>query len=159
VGHVATRWGEQPFITPTTFLYDPERHEIYFHSNIMGRLRANIESHPQVCFEACHAGKLLPSNVALEFSIQYESAIVFGLARLLLEEADKRRALYGLISKYFPDLSAGEHYRPITVQELKHTAVYALTVTQWSGKRNWCDEAEQSPDWSPLADASGRIWK
>src|SRR3990172_7895675 len=43
VGHVATRWDEQPFITPTTFWYDPGRHEIYFHSNIIGRVRANSE--------------------------------------------------------------------------------------------------------------------
>jgi len=36
LGHVATRWDEQPFITPTTFWYDPSRHVIYFHSNIVG---------------------------------------------------------------------------------------------------------------------------
>jgi len=83
VGYIATRWDEQPFITPTTFWYDPEGHEIYFHSNIVGRVRANADRHPQVCFCASQSGKLLPSNVSLEFSIQYESVIAFGRVRVL----------------------------------------------------------------------------
>jgi hypothetical protein len=83
VGHIATHWDEQPFIIPTSFWYDPQRREIYFHSNIIGRVRANVERYPQVCFEAFEAGSLLPSNAALEFSIQYQSVIAFGRIRIL----------------------------------------------------------------------------
>jgi nitroimidazol reductase NimA-like FMN-containing flavoprotein (pyridoxamine 5'-phosphate oxidase superfamily) len=150
IGHFATRWDEQPFITPSTFWYDPERHEIYFHSNITGRVRANVDRHPEVCFETSRSGKLLPSNVALEFSLQYESVIAFGKARVLEDDEEKRRALYKLIEKYFPGMEPGSHYRPITDQELAHTSVYAITIDSWSGKRNWFDEADQSPDWAPL---------
>lgn len=152
VGHVATRWDEQPFITPTTFWYDSERHEIYFHSNISGRLRANTERHPQVCFEACQSGRLLPSNVALEFSVQYEGVVAFGHIRLLHDDDDKRRALYGLIEKCFPGMQAGRHYRPIMDSELKRTAVYAIAVDSWSGKRNWPEKADQSDEWDPLGE-------
>jgi nitroimidazol reductase NimA-like FMN-containing flavoprotein (pyridoxamine 5'-phosphate oxidase superfamily) len=83
-GHVATRWDDQPFITPTNFWYDAERHEIIFHSNIVGRVRANSERHPQVCFEASEFGRLLPSNVALD-SVSSMSVIVlagYGSLRL-----------------------------------------------------------------------------
>lgn len=152
VGHVATRWDDQPFITPTTFWYDPDRHEIYFHSNITGRLQANSARHSQVCFEASQAGKLLPSNVALEFSIQYESAIAFGHVRLLDEPEEKRRALYGLIEKYFPGMKAGVHYQPISDAELKQTAVFAIAIQSWSGKCNWPEKAEQSSAWEPLGE-------
>ena len=151
VGYVATRWDEQPFITPTTFWYDPQRHAIYFHSAPVGRLRANVERHEQVCFATGQAGNLLPSNVALEFSIQYESVIAFGRLNLLQELDEKGRALYGLIEKYFPDMVPGHQYRPITDAELKQTAVYQMVIDAWSGKRNWPDQAEQSPDWSPLS--------
>jgi nitroimidazol reductase NimA-like FMN-containing flavoprotein (pyridoxamine 5'-phosphate oxidase superfamily) len=158
VGHIATRWDDQPFITPTTFWYDPDRNEIYFHSNVTGRLRANCERHPQVCFEASRSGKLLPSNVALEFSIQYESVVAFGRIRVLKDgdggDEEKRRALYGLIKKYFPDMEPGQHYRPITAAELKRSAVYAIAVESWSGKRNWPEKADQSPDWAPLGEDS-----
>ena len=152
VGHIATRWDEQPFITPTNFWYDPDRQEIYFHSNIVGRLRANLERHPEVCFEACEAGEILPSNVALEFSQQYESVIAFGKIRILQDEEEQRQALYGLIEKYFPEMKPGIHYRPITDQELKRTSVYAIAIESWSGKRNWKEHAEQSDEWPPLSE-------
>jgi nitroimidazol reductase NimA-like FMN-containing flavoprotein (pyridoxamine 5'-phosphate oxidase superfamily) len=62
------------------------------------------------------------------------------------------RILYGLIAKYFPRMSPGEEYRPITEQELERTSVYAIAVDSWSGKRNWKERAEQSEDWAPLGD-------
>ena len=152
VGHIATRWDDQPFITPSTFWYDPDRHEIYFHSNITGRVQVNSQHHPRVCFEASRSGNLLPSNVALEFSMQYECVVAFGAIRMLADPEEKRRALYGLIDKYFPGMQPGEQYRPITDQELKRTAVYAIAIHDWSGKRNWKQEAVQSPDWPPLGE-------
>ncbi len=150
IGHIATRWGEQPFLNPTTFWYDPDRNEIYFHSNVLGRVRANSEKHERVCFEASQFGRLLPANVALEFSIQYESVIAYGTIRTLEDFEEKRRALCGLIGKYFPAMRAGQEYRPITDQELRHTSVYAIAVESWSGKRNWPDRADQSDEWPVL---------
>lgn len=151
-GHIATQWDGQPFIMPTNFWYDPARHEIYFHSNITGRIRANCEHDARVCFEAFESGKVLPSNIALEFSTQYESVIAFGTVRILKDPEEQRRALYGLISKYFPGMLPGEHYRPITDQELMRTSVYAIAIDSWTGKRNWKDRAIQSPDWPALAE-------
>jgi len=153
VGHVATRWQRQPFITPTNFWYDAERHQIVFHSNIVGRVRANSERYPEVCFEASEFGRLLPSNIALEFSIQYESVVAYGKVRVMSDLDEMRRGLYGLIGKYFPRMRAGQEYRPITDQELKRTSVYAIAVESWSGKRNWFERAEQSDEW-PALDAS-----
>jgi nitroimidazol reductase NimA-like FMN-containing flavoprotein (pyridoxamine 5'-phosphate oxidase superfamily) len=150
IGHVATHWDDQPFITPTNFWYDPERHVIYFHSNIVGRIRANVERHDRVCFEASEFGRFLPSNVALEFSIQYQSAIVFGKVRVIEDANEKRYALYGLIGKYFPHMKPGKEYRPITDEELKRTSVYAIVIDSWSGKRNWAEQAEQSDEWPQL---------
>lgn len=150
VGRIATQWGDQPFINPTLFWFDPPHNEIYFHSNVAGRVRANSEKHERVCFEASEFGKLLPANVALEFSIQYESVIAYGSIRVLDDFDDKRRALYGLLGKYFPALTAGQDYRPITDAELKRTSVYAIHIESWSGKRNWPDRADQSDEWPAL---------
>jgi hypothetical protein len=55
-----------------------------------------------------------------------------------------------LIAKYFPEMKSGEHYRPITARELKRTAVYAIKIDEWSGKSNWAERADQSPDWPAL---------
>jgi len=152
IGHIATHWDNQPFITPILFWYNPERHQVIFHTNITGRLRANIERHPEACFEACTGGKLFPSNVALEFAYQYESVVAFGQIHLLDEPQEKRAGLYGLISKYFPDMKSGKDYRPITDAELARTAVYAFSIQSWSGKRNWKEQAEQSNEWASLGE-------
>ncbi|NTU65289.1 MAG: pyridoxamine 5'-phosphate oxidase family protein [Chloroflexi bacterium] len=102
IGHVATRWDDQPFITPTSFWYDEAQQAIIIHSNIVGRIRANSERHDQVCFEASEYGEFLPSNVALEFTVQYQSVIAFGRIRVIEGEDEKRRALYGLIGTPVP---------------------------------------------------------
>lgn len=150
VGHIATAWDGQPFINSATFWHDALNRRIVFHSNVTGRIRANIEHDGRVCFTASESGRLLPSNVALEFSLQYESAVVFGVARVLADLDEKRAALYGLIGKYFPAMEAGHQYRPITDQELKRTSVYAIAIDQWSGKRNWVERADQSDEWPAL---------
>ena len=150
IGHIATHWDEQPFITPSTFFFNEEEMEIIFHSNIKGRVRSNIERHPEVCFEASEYGRFLPSNIALEFSIQYESVICYGRVRVIEDISEKKKGLTNLIKKYFPDMESGDDYRPITNEELAQTSVYAISIDSWSGKRNWEEEAEQSPDWKPI---------
>ena len=150
IGHIASSRDGQPFLNPSTFWFDEQNHQIIFHSNVAGRIRSNIEINPQVCFEASELGKLLPSNVALEFSLQYRSIEVFGAAHLITDPEEARRVLYGLIGKYFPLLSPGREFRKITDKELRATSVYAIQIEEWSGKENWKDRADQSDEWTPL---------
>jgi nitroimidazol reductase NimA-like FMN-containing flavoprotein (pyridoxamine 5'-phosphate oxidase superfamily) len=150
VGHIASMQDGQPFINPTTFWFDEENHQIVFHSNLAGRIRSNIENNPRVCVEVSELGKMLPANVALEFSLQFRSVIVFGTARLITDPEEARRVLYGLIHKYFPALTAGKEFREITEKELKRTSVYGIQIEAWTGKENWKERADQSDEWPPL---------
>ena len=150
VGHIASSRDDQPFLNPTTFWFDEEHHQIVFHSNVAGRVRSNIESNPKVCLEVSELGKFLPANVALEFSLQFRSVIIFGTARLVTDSGEARHLLYGLIRKYFPQMTAGKEYREITDKELRATSIYAIRIEVWSGKENWVDRADQSDEWAPL---------
>lgn len=150
VGHIASSRDGQPFVNPSTFWFDEEYHQIIFHSNAAGRIRSNIENNPRVCFEASALGKMLPSNVALEFSLQYRSVILFGTVRLVSDPDEARRVLYGLIKKYFPLMAPGREFREITDKELRATSVYAIQIEEWSGKENWKDRADQSDEWPAL---------
>ncbi len=152
VAHLATMWDEQPFVTPTNYYFDEPGHRLIFHSNLAGRLRANIERHPRICAEVSEVGRYLPSNVALEFSLQFRSVMVFGTARVLEDKEEQRRMLHLLIGKYFSPMDLGKDYRPVTDQELKRTAVYELRIESWSGKENWKDQADQSSEWPALDD-------
>lgn len=150
VCHTAYAWDDQPFSHPNLFWFDSEQHQVVFHGSISGRMRAGLEKNPRACLEISETGRLLPSNVAIEFAIQYRSVMVFGTVKILAQPDQARRALYGLIAKYFPGMQADRDYRGITDSELGATAVYALQIESWSGKENWKDHAEQSPHWSPL---------
>jgi nitroimidazol reductase NimA-like FMN-containing flavoprotein (pyridoxamine 5'-phosphate oxidase superfamily) len=150
IGHIATCMDGQPFINPTTFWFDEQNHQIAFHSNVAGRIRSNLESNPRVSLEAFELGRFLPANVALEFSLQFRSVIVFGTARVVTDQAEARRLLYGLIGKYFPNMTAGREFREITDKELRATSIYAIQIDSWSGKENWADRADQSDEWPPL---------
>ena len=144
VGHISTRDGNQPFINPTSFWYSKEDHEIYFHSNAVGRMRFNAENNPETCFECYRSGRLLPSNLALEVSFQYECVIAFGRIRVIKDIDEKRDVLNELLQKYFGEMKSGEDYRPITDNELKRTSVYGIKIESWSGIRNWEERADQA---------------
>ena len=144
VGHISTRDGNQPFINPTSFWYSKEDHEVYFHSNAVGRMRFNAENNPETCFECYRSGRLLPSNLALEVSFQYECVIAFGRIRVIKDIDEKRDVLNELLQKYFGEMRSGEDYRPITDNELKRTSVYGIKIESWSGIRNWEDRADQA---------------
>jgi uncharacterized protein len=149
VCRIATHWEQQPFITPTNYVYDEANHRLIFHSNVVGRLRANSEKHDEVCLEVSEFGRYLPSNDPLEFSTQYRSVIVFGTVRLL-ESEDAKTALYRLIEKYFPGMRSSHEYKPITDEQLGRTSVYEILIESWSGKQNWVDRADQIADWPAL---------
>ena len=152
VGHVATRDKNQPFIIPTTYWYSKEKHEIYFHSNAFGRIRYNANHYPEVCFECFESGRLLPSNIPLEKSIQYKSVMIFGAVHIIDDSNQKRAILNGLLEKYFGQMESGKDYRPITDKELKQTSVYRIIIDHWSGKDNWPEKAEQAEnnEWPDL---------
>jgi hypothetical protein len=150
IAHIASLWDDQSFVTPSIYWYDEIHHRLIFHSNVMGRIRANIERCPNVSTEVSELGRFLPSNVALEFSLQFRSVVVFGTAHLIGDQAEQRLVMHQLIAKYFPQMKAGGDYRFVTDQELKRTSVYEIRISAWSGKENWKDRADQSDEWPAL---------
>ena len=150
IARIASMWEDQPFITPSTFLFDEPNHRLVFHSNVSGRVRANLERHSRVCAEVSQMGRTLPSNVALEFSLQFRSVVIFGLARVLTDPEEQREVMHRLIAKYFGHMQLGADYRPATDKELRRTSVYEIRIESWSGKENWKERADQSDEWPPL---------
>lgn len=150
IARIASRFDANLFINTSTFLYLEAEKRIIFHSNIVGRVRANIEKHPEVCIEVSEFGKLLPSNIALEFSVQYRSVVVFGKACLIEDDVEKKKVLHQLIQKYFSPMQIDKDYRSATEKELKRTSVYEIQIESWSGKENWKEITDQSDEWAPL---------
>jgi nitroimidazol reductase NimA-like FMN-containing flavoprotein (pyridoxamine 5'-phosphate oxidase superfamily) len=136
IGFIATSDSDQPYIIPNLFWFDATDRRLYFHTATEGRTLSNVERNSRVCFCVAEMGKLLPADTAIKFSNEYASVIVFGKARVLRGDEEKRLGLQGLLDKYFPNLRPGEDYRPITSDELDQTAVYAIEIEAWSGKQD-----------------------
>lgn len=134
-GALATVHEGQPFINTNLFVYDEAAHVIYTHTARVGRTRANIETHAPVCFSVSEMGRLLPAEVALEFSVEYNGVVIFGTACVVADMDEARHGLQLLLDKYAPHLRPGEHYRAITDDELKRTTVFRITIDEWSGKQ------------------------
>lgn len=139
-GHLATVHEGQPFINSNLFVYDEEAGAIYMHTARRGRTRANLERDKSVCFTVSEMGRLLPADVALEFSVEYRSVVIFGRASIVRDEAEATGALQQLLDKYFPHLEAGRDYRPPVPGELKRTSVYRIVIDEWSGKKKEVDD-------------------
>jgi nitroimidazol reductase NimA-like FMN-containing flavoprotein (pyridoxamine 5'-phosphate oxidase superfamily) len=137
---VATSQGDQPFLSTLLFAYDLEARAIYFHTARRGRVWENITANPRVCLTAAEMGRLLPADTALNFSVEYQSVVVFGTAHLVEESCEAERGLQLILDKYFPHLHPGQDYRPITETERSTTAVYRLDIEEWSGKRKAAGE-------------------
>jgi uncharacterized protein len=143
IGITATVYDGQPFLNSNLFFYDEAAHKIYFHTAQVGRTRANIELHEQVCFTIYEMGRLLPADTALEFSVEYAGVVIFGTGSLITKKDLAKEALQQLLNKYAPHLQVNQDYRGVTDQELARTAVYQIAIEQWSGKKK--EVAEDFP--------------
>lgn len=135
-GVVGSEWEGQPFLNPVVFVYDRDTHALYFHTSRQGRIFANLQRNPRVCFNACHMGAIRPGHAAAACDVEYESVIVFGRAELLSQPQEATRALRLLLDKYTPDRRYGVDYAPISEDQLARVAVWRVRVEAWSGKRN-----------------------
>lgn len=132
---IATVQGDQPFQVTLLFVLDEPNHTIYFHHARHGRLWENLQQSPRVCLTAAEMGRLLPAEIAFNFSVEYQSVVVFGDAHLVDDSVEAERDLQMLLDRYFTHLQPGRDYRPIIPAELALTAVYKLDIEEWSGKR------------------------
>jgi len=79
-------------------------------------------------------GRFLPAEEALEFGVEYASAVASGTVVEVQDSEEALHALERLMEKYAPHLEAGRDYRPITPNELRRTSVLRMDIESWSGK-------------------------
>jgi nitroimidazol reductase NimA-like FMN-containing flavoprotein (pyridoxamine 5'-phosphate oxidase superfamily) len=107
-----------------------EGNNIYFHGALEGHKADNIARSPEVSL--CCVGEV--SEPADDFTVLYESAIIFGRASLIPEKQDKIHALRLLCERHTPaHMAVFDEY----VEKLIHrTAVWKISIEGVSGKRH-----------------------
>jgi nitroimidazol reductase NimA-like FMN-containing flavoprotein (pyridoxamine 5'-phosphate oxidase superfamily) len=160
-GALATVSEGQPFINTNLYVFDEEANAIYLHTARTGRTRSNVEQAGPVCFSVAQMGRVLPDEIALEFSVEYAGVTVFGHATVVEDDGEKARALQSLLDKYAPHLKPDRDYRPANQDELDRTSVFRIDIISWSGKANvkpadfpgafWYDDRRRPSPFTPGA--------
>lgn len=140
VGTLATVADGQPYLNNNLFVYVEDDHALYLHTARKGRTRINVDADARICFTVFEMGRLLPADEALEFSVEYNSVVIFGRATVVEDQAEATIALQRLLDKYFDHLQPGRDYRPPVPEELKRTSVYRIDIEEWSAKQKKVDE-------------------
>ncbi len=135
-GALATVADGRPFINTNLYVYDETNGAIYLHTARTGRTRANLEGGAPVCFSVSEMGRILPNEIALDFSVEYAGVTIFGKGAVVEEDDEKSRALQLLMNKYAPHLEPHRDYRPPNQAELDRTSVFRVEIESWSGKMN-----------------------
>lgn len=128
-GVLATVNGDgRPYAVPLSYLYVDEK--IYFHSAKEGHKIDNLAFEPQVSF--CVVGETRPQFQQGNFTTQYESVIVDGVAFAVTDPEEKQTALYKLAEKYLPEYIS---HAAGNIQALQdRTAVYKIEPRSITGK-------------------------
>lgn len=113
----------------TPLSYEVLQDKIYFHCAHEGLKIDNIKGQPKVCFTVVGPVQALFNG---GFTTLYESAMVYGLARKVQEDAEKTTALLAICQKYLPE---NIEKAPAYISgALAATAVYSVQVDVITGK-------------------------
>ena len=120
-----------PYTVPVNFARDPEQAEpvLYFHCAPEGKKAELLKKNGCVCVEADRSSGFL--GVTNGVTTRYESVIGFGVCEEVTSEQEKIRALTLLLKRTgFGDTDAA------ACASLGFTAVYRITLSELTGKRN-----------------------
>lgn len=97
VGRLATCKDNQPYVIPMCFTY--YNGKIYFHCAPQGRKIENMKANPKVCFQV-DEHRLVPSPIPCDFTMHYQSVLVFGKVQFLKDPKEKLEILKVMVDKY-----------------------------------------------------------
>lgn len=119
-----------PVVIPTIHWRDGDT--LYVHGSAASRMLRSLRDGVQACVTVTLLDGLVLARSAFHHSMNYRSAVIFGTARPVTKDAEKRRALDALVEHVVRGRKA-EVRRP-SEPELKQTLVLALPIDEASAK-------------------------
>ncbi|SBW07932.1 conserved hypothetical protein [uncultured Eubacteriales bacterium] len=115
-----------PYAVPLSYVYSGNK--IYFHCALMGHKLDAIRRSDKVSFCVIDKDTVAPEK----YTTYFRSVIVFGRARVLEDEGEKRAALEALAARYTPDDESGR-LREID-KSFKQVCMVELSIEHMTGK-------------------------
>jgi nitroimidazol reductase NimA-like FMN-containing flavoprotein (pyridoxamine 5'-phosphate oxidase superfamily) len=148
VCHLGFVAGGEPYVIPTIHARDGE--VIYLHGSPANRMLGELADGARCCLTATLVDELVLARSARKHSLNYRSAMVFGTARVITDEDEKRAALRAVVEHVAPGRS--EDVRKPDENELKGTSVLGLPIEEASAK------VREGPPADDPGDLESRHW-
>jgi uncharacterized protein len=130
LAHVGFCVEGQPFVIPTLYGRDGER--LYLHGSSASRMLMELETGIPACVTVTIVDGLVLARSAFDHSMNYRSVVAFGIARKIVDPAEKIKSLQ-VISEH---LIAGRwaEVRGPSEKELRATTVLEFSIGDASSK-------------------------
>ena len=130
VAHVGLIHDGQPVVVP--MLYGRAGETLYLHGARKARVIRMLEQTARACANVTLLDGLVFARSAFASSMNYRSVTVFGAARLVADDEEKKRALHVISEHAMPGRRA--ELRTSLDRELKMTGVIAIDIASASAK-------------------------
>jgi nitroimidazol reductase NimA-like FMN-containing flavoprotein (pyridoxamine 5'-phosphate oxidase superfamily) len=135
IAHVGVDVGDHPVVLPVAFAVDldgpDEGGTLYIHGSVAARWLTRSEG-STVCVTITEVDGLVAARSAFHHSMNYRSAVVIGVARVVDDPDEKARALSLTVDHMVPGRAAT--LRPHTRKEIAATSVLAVPLHEASMK-------------------------
>ena len=131
VCRVAMCWQNEPYMVPMNFGY--QDNYIYLHSAGEGRKLDILRNNNKVCIEFDADVELVQSQEACKTSMKYKSILIFGIAVILKDIAEKKRALDIIMHHYYHHSLAAFHYPEDALEKI---IIIKVKVEDMTGKES-----------------------
>ncbi len=130
-----------PFVIPMGFARDDDR--ILLHGSTGSRMMMAIAKGIDICVTVTQLNAIVVARSAFNSSMNYESVMVFGKARVLTA-GEKDQALEAITEKLVPGLWG--YGRPMTAKEAAATMIVELSLERFSAKSRSGDPIDEDSD-------------
>ena len=126
-----------PYSVPLSLARTDEK-TFYFHCAMEGKKLDILSMNPQVCLSAVSKCKPTVGPKDGSFTLEFKSAIAFGKAEMVTDEAEKCEALRAICQRFLPNHM--DVFDAAVERSMSHTAVVRITLTEPPvGKRKQYD--------------------
>ena len=146
--HVGITLQGQPYVIPMAIGRNGK--QVLLHGSVASRLAGNLAEGVPCCVTVTHLDGLVLARSAFHSSMNYRSVMVFGNARLVTDQVEKRQSLDTLVEHLAPGRMA--ELRASTRKELNATTLLTLPLETFSIK------TRSGPPSDAASDIGAAVW-
>jgi nitroimidazol reductase NimA-like FMN-containing flavoprotein (pyridoxamine 5'-phosphate oxidase superfamily) len=120
--------GNRPYVVPMSFGY--HENTLYFHTGKKGRKMEILKRNNRVCFEMEVDLEIVPADNPCKWNMRYRSVVGYGRAVILVDPAEKIKALDVIVKHYGGLLTAYDEKR------VKGLAIIKVAIDGMKGKQS-----------------------